>query len=58
MEEFVLQLEAHGLSDSTVDVASMKGAGSDGPGSSWKTYYRSLDYPFWGVLIVRDSELW
>lgn len=51
MKQFIDELQSNGITANTVDVSSKKGD------SKWKIYYRSANYPKYGVLLSHeDSE--
>ncbi len=57
VKDFVDQLLLDGIGERTIDLESRRGVGAanEFDQSSWKTYYRSSDFPAYGVLISKGN---
>ncbi|MFT8644557.1 hypothetical protein [Gluconacetobacter sp.] len=56
MKDFIDELVSNGVREDIIDLSSKRGGDDHLYPSKWKTYYRSVNYPQYGVLLAYEDE--
>lgn len=56
MKKFIDELVSNGIREDLIELSSKRGGDDQRHPSKWKTYYRSINYPQYGVLLAYKDE--